>query len=221
MKKRVLILVIASFNNPAYIQMKDIWERRCIPDMWFIRCKSELGDLFELDVENRTIFVKGDECFIPGILHKTVEAISFFLLHRKEVYDYVWRTNLSSVLDVKGLLSFVEKLQDDRGVYGGFIGKEPCTNILFASGAGFLMSRDVALDLVENKRLLRYELIDDVAIGGYLEPRYGILPIDRCWVSDDIKNLVLNAGIFHFRCYSYKHLWTAEFMEYVSNALSS
>ena len=235
---RVLVLVIASFNNPAYIKMREIWERRCIPDMWFIRCKAEsqwIGDLFddassgnsmfELDVENRTLFVKGDECFIPGILHKTVEAISFFFLHRKDVvYDYVWRTNLSSVLHLNGLLSFVEKMKDNKGVYGGCIGKEPSTNILFASGAGFLMSRDVALDLVENKSQLRYDLIDDVAIGGYLEPRYGILPIDRCWVqtgSEDIKNLVLNDGIFHFRCESYQHLRTAEFMEYVSNALSS
>ena len=233
---RVLILVIASFNNPAYMKMKEIWERRRIPDMWFIRCKSEsqwIGDLFdndalnsmfELDVENRTLFVKGDECLIPGILHKTVEAISFFFLHRKEVYDYVWRTNLSSVVDVKGLLSYVEKIKVDGGVYGGYIGKEPSTNILFASGAGFLMSRDVALSLVENKSQLRYDLIDDVAIGGYLEPRFGILPIERCWVqtgSENISHLVSNDGIFHFRCESYQHLRTAEFMEFVSASLSS
>jgi hypothetical protein len=232
---RVLVLVIASFNNPAYTKMKEIWERRCIPDMWFIRCKPAsqwIGDLFddasspnsmfELDVENRTLFVKGDECLIPGILSKTVEAISFFFLHRKEVYDYVWRTNLSSVLDVNGLLSFVNKIDVDKGVYGGCIGKEPSTNILFASGAGFLMSRDVALNLVENKSQLRYDLIDDVAIGALLEPRFGILRIDRCWVQtggEDIKNLVLNEGIFHFRCESYQHLRTAEFMEFVSASL--
>ena len=226
---RVLILVIASFNNPAYTKMKEIWESRCIPDMWFIRCKSKLGEsspnsMFELDVENRTLFVKGDECLIPGILFKTVEAISFFLLQTKDAYDYVWRTNLSSVLHVKGLLAFLNKIDVDKGVYGGYIVKESSTNILFASGAGFLMSRDVALDLVENKDQLRYDLIDDVAIGGYLEPRFGILPIDRCWVqtgSEDIAKLVLNEGIFHFRCESYQHLRTAEFMEFVSKSLSS
>ena len=238
-KKRVLVLVIASFINPEYIKMKEIWERRCIPDMWFIRCKPEsqwlddlfdddssFNNMFELDVENRTLFVKGDECFIPGILHKTVEAISFFLLHRKDAntYDYVWRTNLSSVLHVNGLLAYLDKIKDDKGVYGGCIGKEPSTNILFASGAGFLMSRDVALNLVENKSQLRYDLIDDVAIGGYLEPRFSILPIDRCWVktgSEDIKKFELNEGIFHFRCESYQHLRTAELMEFVSKSLSS
>ena len=38
-----------------------------------------LEDRFELDRENKTLYVRGDECLIPGILHKTVEALSFFL----------------------------------------------------------------------------------------------------------------------------------------------
>ena len=38
-----------------------------------------LKDRFELDRENKTLYVRGDECLIPGILHKTVEALSFFL----------------------------------------------------------------------------------------------------------------------------------------------
>ena len=84
------------------------------------------------------------------------------------------------------------------------------------------MSRDVALYLVENKDLLRWDLIDDVAIGALLEPRFGLVPIDRCWVqtgSEDISDLVVAKGVFHFRCESYQHLRTVEFMQYVCRFL--
>jgi hypothetical protein len=63
-----------------------------------------LCDRFELDRKNKTLFIRGDECLIPGILHKTVEALSFFLLEEgskgmSAAVPFIWRTNLSSVLD--------------------------------------------------------------------------------------------------------------------------
>jgi hypothetical protein len=202
-----------------------------------------LEDRFELDIANKTLYVRGDECLIPGILHKTVEALSFFLHHwtftngkegsKGNYVPFVWRTNLSSVLDFAGLQKYLLSLDKPNNFYGGYIGKalsdnhnaydvkggslgERSSPIFFASGAGFLMSRDVALYLVENKDLLRWDLIDDVAIGALLEPRFGLVPIDRCWVqtgSEDIK------GVFHFRCESYQHLRTVEFMQYVCRFL--
>jgi hypothetical protein len=95
------------------------------------------------------------------------------------------------------------------GFYGGYVGK--AQDIFFASGAGFLMSRDVAEYLVANKASLRYDLIDDVAIGALLEPKFGIVPIDRCWVGvDDMRK-----DVFHYRCESYMHARTVEFMQHV------
>jgi hypothetical protein len=134
---------------------------------------------------------------------------------------FVWRTNLSSVLDFEGLQRYLGTISS-TGFYGGYIGLGSLNNgssTFFASGAGFLMSRDVAEYLLENKQFLRWDLIDDVAIGALLEPKFGIVPIDRCWVqtgSEDISALVAK-GIFHFRCESYQHLRTVEFMHYVSH----
>ena len=237
----------------------------CITDVWFIQCKPEsewVGDIvndlsepsnnpskhslnqshslkhrFELDRENKTLYVKGDECLIPGILHKTVEALSYFLSVDSS-YSYVWRTNLSSVLDFTGLERYLGKITSTKALsvgttslYSGYVGLGSLNNgskvnpdrlsSFFASGAGFLMSRDVALYLIKNKDFLRWDLIDDVAIGALLEPKFGIVPLDRCWVqsgSEDISALVAN-GIFHFRCESYQHLRTVEFMQYVDECL--
>jgi hypothetical protein len=266
---RVLVLVIASFDKPVYYDMLNVWKTRladndvtdvtegCITDVWFVRSKPdsewigdivndildpELRDKFELDILNKTIFVRGDECLIPGILNKTVEAISYFLGERSiqrslrpitlqnenttkliqnenttkliPHYDFIWRTNLSSVLDFRGLHAYISGLKSSDkssiGFYGGYIGK--ASSYFFASGAGFLMSRDVASYLVTNKHLLRWDLIDDVAIGALLEPRFGLVPIDRCWVDENFSGC---PDVFHFRCESYLHLRTVEFMNAV------
>ena len=198
-----------------------------------------LKDRFELDVLNKTLFIRGDECLIPGILHKTVEALSFFLLEEgsnsrqaaplgmSAAVPFIWRTNLSSVLDFAGLERYLGTISS-TGFYGGYIGKTVgkalseatlCKDIWFASGAGFLMSRDVAEYLVLNKASLRWDLIDDVAIGALLEPRYGIVPIERCWIQSG-EEVVRSNGVFHYRCESYQHLRTVEFMQYVVRGLS-
>ena len=191
-----------------------------------------LKDRFELDVANKTLYVRGDECLIPGILHKTVEALSFFLRERSSLmippYDYVWRTNLSSVLDFEGLERFLSsgtKALDvgtnsldvgTNSLYAGYIGKalNNGSPTFFASGAGFLMSRDVAMYLVENKEFLRWDIIDDVAIGALLEPRFGLMHLERCWVQSE--HIVAEKDVFHFRCESYQHLRTVEFMRIAS-----
>jgi hypothetical protein len=189
---------------------------------------ASLKDRFELDIANKTLFIRGDECLIPGILHKTVEALSFFLLEEgsnsrqaaplgmSAAVPFIWRTNLSSVLDFEGLQRYIGTISS-TGFYGGYVGKTGATigqDIFFASGAGFLMSRDVAEYLVLNKDLLRWDLIDDVAIGALLEPRYGIVPIERCWIQSG-EEVVGSNGVFHYRCESYQHLRTVEFMRYV------
>jgi hypothetical protein len=198
-----------------------------------------LKDRFELDIANKTLFIRGDECLIPGILHKTVEALSFFLLEEgsnsrqalskaaplgmSAAVPFIWRTNLSSVLDFAGLQRYLGTI-NSSGFYGGYVGKTVSgatvsgKDIFFASGAGFLMSRDVAEYLVLNKDLLRWDLIDDVAIGALLEPRYGIVPIDRCWIQSG-EEMVGSNGVFHYRCESYQHLRTVEFMRYVVRGL--
>ncbi len=231
---RCLILVIVSFDKSVYYDMLRIWKERfrANNNVWFIQCKPEsewIGDIvndiqscslcehLELDNENKTLYVKGDECLIPGILHKTVEALSYFL-STDSTYTHIWRTNLSSVFDFVGLEKYLDTIPSTN-FYGGYVGK--ADDIFFASGAGFLLSRDVAEYLVANKASLRYDLIDDVAIGALLEPKFSIVPIDRCWVQtgeEDIESL-LDQHVFHFRCESYQHLRTVEFMQYVSGKI--
>ena len=235
-------------------------------DVWFVKAKPErlwvgdiandgpLSDTVEFDRDAMTIYVKGEETYIPGILNKTVEAIRAIGLE----YDFVWRTNLSSVLDFDGLLRYcrgqnslptVASLKDGLSggglmshppvaslkdgqlrcvFYAGYTGladvttnKDIDSNIRFASGSGFLLSREAVQYLIENDGLLRRDLIDDVAIGALLEPRFGIVHLDRCRIKTGEENVasVVSCGVFHFRCETYCHERTVEFMNKVDKAL--
>jgi hypothetical protein len=264
------------------IQMDtDVWKMRplgthlskCLSrrdiDIWFVKAKPErlwvgdiandgpLSDTVEFDRDAMTIYVKGNETYIPGILNKTVEAIRAIGLE----YDFVWRTNLSSVLDFDGLLRYcrglnplpkggqVASLKDgpsEGGLmshppvaslkdgqlrcvfYAGYTGladvttnKDIDSNIRFASGSGFLLSREAVHYLIDNEALLRRDLIDDVAIGALLEPRFGIVHLDRCRIKTGEENVshVVSCGVFHFRCETYCHERTVEFMNMVDRAL--
>lgn len=122
--RQILVLVIASDFPRHYVDMQELWTRHianmCVnADVWFIKAKpphlwlgdivndGPLSDIVELDREAMTIFVKGNETYIPGILNKTIEAIRAMGLSN---YDFIWRTNLSSVLNFAGLAKYIDSL---------------------------------------------------------------------------------------------------------------
>jgi len=228
--------------RPLGTHLSKCLSRRDI-DVWFVKAKPErlwvgdiandgpLSDTVEFDRDTMTIYVKGDENYIPGILNKTVEAIRAIGLE----YDFVWRTNLSSVLDFDGLLRYCRGQNSHSGggglrqvFYAGYTGladvatnKGIDSNIRFASGSGFLLSREAVQYLIDNEAMLRRDLIDDVAIGALLEPRFGIVHLDRCRIKTGEENVsyVVSHGVFHFRCETYCHERTVEFMNKVDRAL--
>lgn len=231
---KILVLVIASDHTQQYIDMQAVWRARISPadfDVWFVKSMSADMWIWSSDsdlksdsdcnnigicVDSRTIFVKQDETFIPGILNKTVVALEYFLARYE--YTHVWRTNLSSVLDFDGLRLFLLSDAGRRCSYAGFCGDG------FASGAGFLMIREAALYLVANhSRVLSWDTIDDVSIGRLLCPVFGLTHIERLWVKsvdDPIRDFLLD-GIFHFRCESSGHTNTVPLMKKVCDVIDS
>lgn len=81
------------------------------------------------------------------------------------------RTNLSSFWNLEALMNFLNKLPKEK-LYSGFIGNH--RGIKFASGAGFIMSSDVAKLLIDNRNIAeRVGVMDDVDIG-YTMNKLGI-----------------------------------------------
>ena len=147
----------------------------------------------------------------------TIEAFSYVL----ENYDfqYIFRTNSSSYVNLQKLLKLTESLPK-TGVYAGFEGRI-LRHIAFASGAGYLLSRDIVEEICLSPRLWRHGLIDDVALADFvstsLKTKIGQIPLPRCTAAklDDAKNLSRSEiqDHFHYRCKTGSTLETVEIMK--------
>jgi hypothetical protein len=159
---KVLMLVISSDTYPVYAKHREVWKT-------YMKSHPEVECVFItyhplVFVPTRTddtLVLRGLERY-GTIYGKTIEALEYFLTRRK--YDYIVRTNLSSVWDFRRLREYLETQPRER-VYAGQTGVNPDTGIAFASGAGILMSSDVARTLLANAHIGRsLNAFDDVAI---------------------------------------------------------
>lgn len=160
---KVLMLVISSDTLPVYENNRNVWRRYMHShpniDCHFIQFRD---DIF-LPVRTRdTLYLKGNED-IKSITRKTMLAMQYFL--EKKKYTHVVRTNLSSVWDFPALLKFLET-QERAGLYCGLIGQTPADPTFpFVSGAGIIMTEDVAnLAIRLRNAAYAYNYADDVDI---------------------------------------------------------
>ena len=156
---KVLMLIISSNTDPIYNLHKDLWRSYMKLneqiECYFIQYRDGPQELIE-----DTLWLSGKESF-ETIIHKTIDSLEYFL-NLKE-YDFIVRTNLSSVWNFEVLLTYLKTLPTN-GVYSGIIGKY--CDITYVSGSGFIMTPDVCNLLIKNKdEVFSVKIIDDVDIG--------------------------------------------------------
>jgi hypothetical protein len=164
------------------------------------------GRALQGSAEKNTIYCKGNENYIPGILNKTIKSINYCINNFD--FDYIYRTNLSTVLNLDKLYEYTQnnKVNYAGKIYGNFI-----------SGSGILLSKEACTKLSNDKSLIDNEIIDDVSIGNVLNKYYKMENINFYHVkdlNDEIlhhKNLKdIDNKIFQFRCrIAYEHTNTA------------
>jgi hypothetical protein len=160
---RILMAIISSDTHPVYVQNRDALRAKALPEEYdrvFLEYSEKIG---EPTLTGDTLFLPGKES-MAGILHKTLDGLEFLL--KREHYDFVIRTNLSSVWEIDKLTSWLAK-NPKTGFYAGSAGYTQ--NIGFASGTGIVLSNDMAALLVKEKAVL-YEMnsTDDVNIGKFM-----------------------------------------------------
>lgn len=137
----------------------------------------------------------------PIIIEKTIKMFDFIL--RNYNFDFIFRTNLSSYVDLTSLLDYTKNIELNN-CYMGYIGEHE--NITFASGAGILLTRDMVELLVVKQDMINNSLIDDVAFAKFfydlnIYPK----PLPRFTFplytnqDDYFLNKVKNSNHFHFR----------------------
>lgn len=126
---------------------------------------------------------------------KTISAMAL-MLEREEKFTHFLRTNNSSVWDFSTMLEFL-KTRQGGDLYAGVIGTYG--KFSFASGAGILMDRNTAKLVVENRKVLAYQYVDDVTLGEFLFSRKGIDIQKLARVDAPFEAEAMDYG-FHYRC---------------------
>jgi hypothetical protein len=147
------------------------------------------------------LFIPGKETYLPGILDKTIKAIEFT---KNLDYDYLLRSNISTIVNLKGFLKFLNKNQNidyggswlNNNIRKGY--RDPLSGINddrydgldYISGTGIVLSRKAVINLLENKNKIDYTVVDDVSIGTFFQNNTNIKPISfNSTVSYDEKDL--------------------------------
>jgi len=197
---------------------------------FFIRMRLDQAENVQL--EGDTIFCKGKESFIPGILDKTLAAMKFCL--QTYSFDYLIRTNLSSFWNLDELLNYSTTLPHSSCVSAmtvryteqQMIGS-PYYNIVFPSGAGIIFSHDIIKLLCSSATELLMNLPDDVAIGKFLldhsipiiESRRLDLIENSGHVTQEFVQQQLIQKHFHYRVKGWDRQYDTRNFQYLYNAI--
>jgi len=156
---------------------------------------------------------------------KTILAFKHLLENFE--FDYLFRTNTSSYLDVPTLLDYIST-KPRENVYAGVIGTVFQIN-RFASGAGILLSRDLVQRICDNSEHWKHGLVDDVAIaeliGNLEDPKVELTELPRldftCLGDAKSTDPELIKSHFHFRCKTYSAQETIDIMKHIHEVKSA
>lgn len=136
-------------------------------------------------IEGDRLLLRGEETYLPGILEKTLEA---FRVSSLDEYDYVLRSNVSTVVDVEKLQRHLAEHPLDYG--GSYVHQlqwlDKSNGIVdrrywgtrYASGTAIIMSTKAVKRLLEHS--MDKSVIDDVSIGVAMK-QLGYSPV--CFLS--------------------------------------
>lgn len=147
----------------------------------------------ETIMKDDKLYVKSSEGLM-NIGYKTIEAFKF--INEKYKYDFIFRTNISSYIDIKLLLEYIEDKPKEK-FYNGIIGSHE--NIIFSSGAGYFLTPDLIELVLKNQNEWNHSFIDDVSLGLLLS-KHNIYPIGGMDRFDIINNnMFIPNNYYHYR----------------------
>jgi hypothetical protein len=181
---RLVVVVIAGGNLTRFVLERQIWSvmaeqaEKLGVQVYFTRMNPSLMN-GQLRRTGRLLEFGGPDGDVSCHLHSTVKAWKTIMSEKLCGWktNLFLRTNLSSYWDFRKLLQWLDGLKQVTKVYAGYVGFDYSQP--FASGAGFILSRDLVANIVKRSSKLRFEKIDDVAIG-YFFSNVQIIPMKRC-----------------------------------------
>ena len=168
----ILILIIHN-DDPLYNQMIEV-QRKYIHSYsnitsYIVQMNPDIEE--EIKLENDVLFVKGQKL---TIYYGTICALEYAIPKKK--YDYVIRTNASTILDFEKVNEYFLSANKHELYTGGRILElewtDPSFGIVdetyfhtpFAQGSLIVCSIDIIEKMLSEKEKIKFSIIDDVSI---------------------------------------------------------
>jgi hypothetical protein len=179
---KILLLYIYSenffYNKMLELQREHIINSNVEISYYFIQFRKEQVNMIE--IENDFIFIKGQESLLK-ITEKTIKSLHFLLKDMGLIFDFIIRTNISTIINLKKLINFLENIPKNNIYCAGKILKVKNINntygirnikfhgTSYASGTSIILSYDVALVMIQNIDNFNHSIIDDVTIALFIK----------------------------------------------------
>ncbi len=190
-KVKILNLILYS-KSQHYDNMKNI----LLPYLQYIKSILDFDFYFycfdpslkkNYIIKDNILYIKGKESYTPGILDKTIKAFEIF---KNIDYEYVVRTNISSIVDFKLLNIYLTNNKVHYG--GGYIWN--ANGFKYVSGTCIILNKNLVQKIIDNKeKILGYKRIDDVALAIYLFKELNV-PMSEfgiSWNTDTLQNRLI------------------------------
>lgn len=212
---KILFLIISSHDclakklikfqdkNHSYFKKKEH-----TIDYYYLFNSPDYKDYY-IDKSTNSLYFNGIENYKPGIFDKTMKALNFF---KNSDYDFIIRTNLSTIYLFENLLIFLESIKNTSNVYGFsryLFKKDAVTmgcNFKFPIGYNIIMPHKVISKIIENYNLnksfinKKAELIADDCLIGYILDKSDIKIIDiryNNYIYDFDKSYIENKNLIN------------------------
>jgi hypothetical protein len=172
-----IIILILSSNGSIYKKLKELqtyylnqfkqiefifveFENDITLEESFRPEKHNFSNEISFNKETHTLTCKGSESITPGMIIKTCKALEY--INENYEYDFLFRTNLSTFININKLIDFLNNLPTINVCAGfSFSG--------FITGTGLIMTKDVTNIVINNYEQFNYtNICEDVLISQIL-----------------------------------------------------
>jgi hypothetical protein len=179
---------LSSFKRRAF----NLLERVRYSKFWPLQYVHDYFSMYRYKYRIPRTFVIGDEIHVDvpeGLSHLTIKMLAGLEKLEKLEYDFVYRTTLSTVVNLEVLEKQTKFLGIADAIYAGYL--VDFNTHPFISGTSTLVNRKAIKVLSKYRRKLNFAKLDDVAIGRVLENLVEPVPIPHLNItsSEDIENL--------------------------------
>ena len=228
---KILHLVLYS-NNKEYDMMYDVTRNYYKNFTTITTIYYKFSDKYKvITLKDDILHIPGKETYIPGILDKTIEAYKYYY-NDNNTYDYIIRSNISTVINFKLLMLYLIKNpfqygggmiiathweDNDNGVISRKYWQTP-----YVSGTAIIMSHEMFNKFMSKIDFIDHKQIDDAAIGRLMLDQFPDIKVHDInhflHVDDDNIN---NEDVFFYRNKSDDRKKDVKNMKYIVNKLNN